>query len=43
MLTEQPLGSYLAWAINGRKPQRRATSPTRKGPPRDEAYLAVDP
>jgi hypothetical protein len=40
MLTQQQLGSYLAWAIHGRKPQRRAASSTRKGPPRDEAYLA---
>src|ERR1035437_65666 len=40
MLTEQQLGSYLAWAIPGRKPQRRAASSTRKGPPRDQAYLA---
>jgi hypothetical protein len=40
MLTEQQLRSYLAWAIYGRKPPRRATSSTRKGPPRDEAYKA---
>jgi hypothetical protein len=40
MLTENQLRSYLAWAIHGRKPQRRATWPTRKGPPRDKAYLA---
>src|ERR1035437_10083259 len=40
MLTQQQLGSYLAWAIHGRKPQRRAASSTRKGPPRDPAYLA---
>ena len=40
MLTENQLRSYLAWAIHGRKPQRRATSPMRKGPPRDEGYLA---
>jgi hypothetical protein len=40
MLTEDQLRSYLARAIHGRKPQRRATSPTRKGPPRDQAYLA---
>jgi len=40
MLTDQQLGSYLAWAIHGRKPQRRAPSATRRGPPRDEAYLA---
>jgi hypothetical protein len=40
MLTEQQLGSYLAWVIHGRKPQRRAVSSTRKGPPRDPAYLA---
>ena len=38
MITENQLHSYLAWAIHGRKPQRRATSPVRKGPPRDEAY-----
>jgi hypothetical protein len=39
MLTEQQLRSYLAWAIHGRKPPRRASSSTRKGPPRDQAYL----
>jgi hypothetical protein len=39
MLTENQLRSYLAWAIHGRKPQCSATSPTRKGPPRDKAYL----
>ena len=39
MHNEDQLRSYLAWAIHGRKPQRRATSPTRKGPPRDKAYL----
>ena len=40
MLNEQQLRSYLAWAVHGRKPQRRAASSTRKGPPRDAAYLA---
>ena len=40
MLTENQLRSYLAWAIHGRKPERRATSSTRKGPPRDAAYMA---
>ena|ERR1017187_6096530 len=40
MHNENQLRSYLAWAIHGRKPQRRATSPTRKGPPRDKVYLA---
>ena len=40
MFTQNQLRSYLAWAIHGRKPQRRAASSTRKGPPRDEAYLA---
>ena len=40
MLTEQQLRSYLAWAIHGRKPPRRATSSTRRRPPRDEAHLA---
>jgi hypothetical protein len=40
MLTGNQLRSYLAWAIHGRKPQCRATSSTRKGPPRDAAYLA---
>src|SRR4051794_5052024 len=40
MLSEKQLRSYLAWAIQGRKPQRRATSPMRQGPPRDQAYLA---
>jgi hypothetical protein len=42
MHNEDHLRSYLAWAIHGRKPQRRATSPTRKGPPRDKV-LGVDP
>ena len=40
MLNEQQLRSYLAWAVHGRKPQRRANSPTRRGPPRDEGYKA---
>ena len=40
MFTEQQLRSYLAWAVHGRKPQRRASKPTRKGPPRDEVYKA---
>ena len=40
MLTEHQLRSYLAWAIHGHKPPRRATSSTRRGPPRDQAYLA---
>ena len=40
MLTEQQLRSYLAWAVHGRKPPRRAASSARGGPPRDEAYLA---
>src|ERR1019366_8459513 len=40
MFTQNQLRSYLAWAIHGRKPQRRAASSTRKGPPRDPAYLA---
>jgi len=40
MFTEDQLRSYLAWAIHGRKPQRRSNSSTRKGPPRDEAYKA---
>jgi hypothetical protein len=40
MLTENQLRSYLAWMIHGRKTQLRATSPMRKGPPRDKAYLA---
>jgi hypothetical protein len=40
MLNDQQLRSYLAWAIHGRKPQIRATSPTRKGPPRDDEYRA---
>ena len=39
MLTEEQLRSYLAWTIHGRQPQRSATSPARKGPPRDSAYL----
>jgi hypothetical protein len=40
MLTDDKLRSYLAWAIHGRKPQRRVSSPTRNRPPRDEVYLA---
>jgi len=40
MFTEQQLRSYLAWAVHGRKPERRASTPTRKGPPRDENYKA---
>ena len=40
MLNDLQLRSYLAWAIHGRKPQRRANSPTRRGPPRDEGYKA---
>lgn len=40
MFTERRLRSYLAWAIHGRKPQRQANSPMRRGPPRDQAYLA---
>jgi len=40
MFTEQQLRSYLAWAVHGRKPQRRASTPTRRGPPRDEDYKA---
>jgi hypothetical protein len=40
MFTEQQLRSYLAWAVHGRKPPRRASRPTRKGPPRDDDYKA---
>ena len=40
MLTGRRLEEYLAWAIHGRKPERRATTPNRKGPPRDDAYKA---
>jgi hypothetical protein len=40
MFTEQQLRSYLAWAVYGRKPPRRASTPTRKGPPRNEVYKA---
>jgi hypothetical protein len=40
MLTEQQLRYYLTWAIHGRKLPRQATSSTRKGPLRDEAYKA---
>src|SRR5450631_1524837 len=40
MLTQNQLRSYLAWSIHGRKPQRSASAPTRKGPPRDKEYLA---
>jgi hypothetical protein len=38
MLTRKQTEAYLAWAIHGRKPQRRAQSSIRKGPPRDEDY-----
>ena len=38
MLTGQPLCDWLAWAVHNRKPERRAPTPTRKGPPRDEDY-----
>jgi hypothetical protein len=38
MLTGKHLEAYLAWAVHGRKPPRRATSSMRKGPPRDETY-----
>jgi hypothetical protein len=40
MFSEDRLRSYLAWAIHGRKLQRHGRKPTRKGPPRDPAYLA---
>ena len=40
MMNEQQLRSYLDWAIHGRKPEHRATSPTRRAPPRDEYYKA---
>ena len=40
MLTGRRLEEYLAWAIHGRKTERRAVSPTRNGPPRDDAYKA---
>lgn len=40
MFTEPQLRSYLAWAVHGRKPPRRASTPTRKGPPRGEVYKA---
>jgi hypothetical protein len=40
MLTEQQLRSFLARTIHGREPRHWATSSTRKGPPRDKAYLA---
>ena len=40
MFTEQQLRSYLAWAVHGRKPPRRASTPTRRGPPRNEDYKA---
>ena len=39
MFNEQQLRSYLAWAIHGRKLQHWAASPTRRGSPRDDAYL----
>ena len=38
MLFGKKLEAYLAWAVHGRMPQRRALSSVRKGPPRDEAY-----
>jgi len=40
MLNGQPLRDWLAWAIHNRKPERRASTPTRKGRPRDEHYKA---
>ena len=40
MLNDQQLRSYLAWAVHGRKPPCRATTPTCQGPPRDEDYKA---
>jgi hypothetical protein len=40
MFSEDQLRSYLAWAIHGRKLQRQRRKPTRKGPPRDQPYLA---
>jgi hypothetical protein len=40
MFTEQQLRSYLAWAVHGRKLPRRASTPTRRGPSRDEDYKA---
>lgn len=38
MLIGKQLEAYLAWVLHGRKPPRRAASPTRRGPSRDEAY-----
>ena len=38
MLNEQALRDWLVWTVHNRKPERRASSPTRKGPPRDEDY-----
>ena len=40
MLTGQPLCDWLAWAVLNRKPVRCASTPGRKGPPRDEDYKA---
>jgi hypothetical protein len=40
MLTGQPLRDWLAWAIHNRKPERRASTPARKGRPRDEHHKA---
>ena len=40
MLNDQQVRSFLAWAVLGRKPMRKAARPARKGPPRDEAYKA---
>ena len=40
MLNGQPLCDWLVWAVHNRKPARRASSPTRKGPPRDGDYKA---
>src|ERR1035437_4727291 len=40
MLTGQPLRDWLVWAVHNRKPVRRASTPARQGPPRDEDYKA---
>jgi hypothetical protein len=40
MLNNRQLGTYLAWAIHGRKTEQWATTPTRRGPSRDDGYKA---
>lgn len=40
MLIGKQLEAYVAWTLFGRRSPDRATTSTRKGPPRDEAYRA---